>query len=530
MTSIPNNQCLIFARVSSKEQEETGYSLPAQEKLLSEYATRKNFKVNKVFEVAESASGSKERSIFNEMLSYLRKNKIEHLLCEKVDRITRNLKDATRINEWLDESENNKIHFVKQNLIIDKNSRSDEKFRWDIEIVLAKKYTANLSEEVKKGQKEKIAQGGYPNRPPLGYITIGEKGHKTHIPDPKNSLLVTKTFELFATGTYSISAIHKKMNEEGLRQADGAPVSRTRLHRYLQDPFYYGYFRWNGKINKGTHTPLISKTVYDRVQSHLSRGTASPVYQKHLYTFKGMVKCGECGGTISWYLKKGHHYGKCNHHKKCTQYKNYRQESLEEELFKKMTMMSPKSQAVIEWLKKALKASHQKEIEMKTQQKNSLNERSSMLDRREAILYDDRLDEKITPEFYKLKSEQIQNQKITINDELKKLEKDSQNYYEIGYTIHELALKSREIYLSAKTVVEDQRLLLSQLFSDHTITDVNIAINLTLAGEFLLKWMPLVNNNFEPQNLGSDKRKTDSFESANPVLLRGWDSNPRPIG
>ena len=34
-------KAVLFARVSSKEQEETGYSLPAQEKLLKEYATRK---------------------------------------------------------------------------------------------------------------------------------------------------------------------------------------------------------------------------------------------------------------------------------------------------------------------------------------------------------------------------------------------------------------------------------------------------------------------------------------------------------
>ena len=40
-----NNKCVIYARVSSKEQEETGYSLPAQEKLLKEHSEKKNFKV-----------------------------------------------------------------------------------------------------------------------------------------------------------------------------------------------------------------------------------------------------------------------------------------------------------------------------------------------------------------------------------------------------------------------------------------------------------------------------------------------------
>jgi len=42
-------KAVIYARVSSKEQEETGYSLPAQEKLLKEYAERNGFEIAKVF-------------------------------------------------------------------------------------------------------------------------------------------------------------------------------------------------------------------------------------------------------------------------------------------------------------------------------------------------------------------------------------------------------------------------------------------------------------------------------------------------
>ena len=46
------NKAVAYCRVSSKEQEETGYSLPAQEKLLVEYANRKDFNLIKVFPVA----------------------------------------------------------------------------------------------------------------------------------------------------------------------------------------------------------------------------------------------------------------------------------------------------------------------------------------------------------------------------------------------------------------------------------------------------------------------------------------------
>jgi len=126
------------------------------------------------------------------MITYLNKNKIPNLLCEKVDRLSRNLKEAVIANDWVEEDLERQIHFVKQNLVVHKNAKSDEKFRWDIEIILAKKYISNLSEEVKKGQKEKLAQGWLPTKPPLGYNTTGDKGHKIHILDQEKAPFIRK--------------------------------------------------------------------------------------------------------------------------------------------------------------------------------------------------------------------------------------------------------------------------------------------------------------------------------------------------
>lgn len=93
---------VLWARVSTKEQSEDGYSLDAQVKLLREYAKRNNLKVVKEFIVPESASGKQERKKFQEMLQYVKDNKkIKHILFEKVDRATRNFKDSVKLNDWL---------------------------------------------------------------------------------------------------------------------------------------------------------------------------------------------------------------------------------------------------------------------------------------------------------------------------------------------------------------------------------------------------------------------------------------------
>ena len=93
---------VLWARVSTKEQAEEGYSLDSQIKLLRKYAETNNLKIAKEFVVPESASGKQERKRFKEMLDYLESNpKIKNLICEKVDRLTRSIRDLPKLDNWL---------------------------------------------------------------------------------------------------------------------------------------------------------------------------------------------------------------------------------------------------------------------------------------------------------------------------------------------------------------------------------------------------------------------------------------------
>jgi len=93
---------IIWARVSTREQSLEGFSLNAQVKMLREYAMNKNLKIIKEFRVPESASGKQERKQFLVMLNFLQENKrIKHILVEKVDRMTRNFRDAVKLDDWL---------------------------------------------------------------------------------------------------------------------------------------------------------------------------------------------------------------------------------------------------------------------------------------------------------------------------------------------------------------------------------------------------------------------------------------------
>lgn len=513
-------KCLIYARVSSKEQEDTGYSLDAQEKLLQDYAVKNDLGVKKAFRVSESASGKQIRKTFNELLGYANKNNISVILCEKIDRLTRNLKDAASVSDWINEDDKREVHFVKESFIVNKNTRAHENLVWDMKVAIARFYTNNLSEEVKKGQKEKISQGGFPTRPPVGYKTIGEKGHKVHIVDDQQAPLVKKMFELYSTGNYSLNALVDVMHKEGLRSNDGGKIGKSRMHKHLSNPFYYGKMCWNGEIYDGKHEPLISKELFNVVQSKLIRKTDNPQYKTHLPVFKAKIKCEECGGVITWETQKGHWYGHCNHYKKCSQKDYMKQNEVEDQLFPYFENAMPKNDRVLNWLIKAMKESHADEVDYNTQKRESFNRIIRMADKRIEEAYKDKLDGKMPSVLCEKVMKDSTKEKEESIEALGKLSEYRTAYYEAGYAIHELALQATKIYRSPIAKTEDKRMLLSYIFSNLALNERKIGANYTLAFEFLVEWMPRLNRTFELLENRSIKGKKDAFASPCPTLLR----------
>src|ERR1700690_1984011 len=87
-------QAILRARVSSKEQEEEGFSLPAQIRPLQEFAARNGMVIVEQFiDVESSKTGG--RAGFNEMVAYLKRYSAtcRTILVEKTDRLWRNIKD-----------------------------------------------------------------------------------------------------------------------------------------------------------------------------------------------------------------------------------------------------------------------------------------------------------------------------------------------------------------------------------------------------------------------------------------------------
>lgn len=515
------NSSVLYCRVSSKEQEETGYSLPSQEKLLSEYSHKKSFDVVKIFSVAESASGAKQRKVFTEMIEFTSKHDIKNLIVEKVDRLTRNLKEAVFASDWLDEDKERKIHFVKQNLILHKEAKSDEKFRWDMEIVLAKKFISNLSEEVKKGQAEKLRQGWLPTTPPIGYKTIGEKGHKIHVIDPEVAPFIKRAFEMYASGNYSMEALRQELYKEGFRTRSGKMPAKSVIEKLLNEVFYYGAIMWNGVLYpNGKQEPIVSKELFDKTKEVRQRHIA-PAYSKHNFQFKKMMKCGECGGTITAELQKGTVYYHCSHYKECTQKPYTPENEIEEQLLGVFKFFENITSEEAEAIKLKIKEDHSQEIEYKETALRTLNTRYTQLQSRLDILYNDRLDQKITTEAWDKKQAEINEEQSAIQDQISRIKNVETKYFEIWLNILDLAHRAREIY--EKRTPLERRLLLSHIFSNLTLKDDRVLHTLTKPLEVLAKRVQEkidTQNIFEPKKSIVSKRQKSTFVPLCPALLR----------
>src|SRR5262249_13697288 len=252
---------VIYARVSSKEQEKEGFSIPAQLKLLKEYAAAQGFTVAQEYVDVEKPKqpGS---AAFGEMIAeWNGQPAVRTLLVEKTDRLHRILKDWVTVDDLEVE-----IHFPKEGVVLSRDSRSSEKFMHGIKVLMAKNYIDNLSEEARKGQQEKAEQGIWPTFAPLGYRNVaGTDGKKIIEPDPDSAPIITRLFEWYATGTLSLKEAAEEARAAGLvYRKSGAAVPVSTVHTTLRNRIYTGEFEWNGHVYLGKHQPLVTRELWER--------------------------------------------------------------------------------------------------------------------------------------------------------------------------------------------------------------------------------------------------------------------------
>lgn len=449
-------RAVVYARVSTPEQEREGFSIPSQLKLLRDYAGTNSIRIDGEYVDVETAKRS-GRTNFDEMIRYLKRNpSIRTLLVEKTDRLYRNIRDWVTIDGLGVE-----IHLVKENTILSDGSRSSEKFMHGIKVLMAKNYIDNLSEETRKGMLEKAQQGIWPSFAPIGYLNVsGPHGKKVIVGDPELGPLVARAFEWFAAGSYSLKDLAVKIRLAGLvYRKSGKPIGVSTLHSMLRNRIYTGTFEWLGKLYAGSHEPLVSQDVWDNVQEVLDgRSAANVRADPAQFAFTGLMTCGHCGCAMVAEIKKAKYiYYHCSRFKgKCPE-KYVRQEVLEErfsELMRQLTFPV----WVFEEVQNVLRDGHQAEQRERDEARQRLSAEADRLQRRLDILYADRVDGRIDVQFYDRMVAQWRDERARCLRDIELQHSADDNYADDAFEILRL-VQNAHLEFAKRPPIEKRRML-----------------------------------------------------------------------
>src|SRR5437667_7859755 len=177
-----------YIRVSTPKQGQ-GVSLQEQRDAIVRFAERNSFEIATWFEEKETAA-KRGRTVFNRMLKLLQAGRAGGVICHKIDRSARNLKDWADLGELIDGGMN--VHFANESL--DLTSRGG-RLSADIQAVVAADYIRNLREETIKGFYGRLKQGLYPRPAAIGYLDQGPGLPK--LPDPRMAPFIRIIFEKY---------------------------------------------------------------------------------------------------------------------------------------------------------------------------------------------------------------------------------------------------------------------------------------------------------------------------------------------
>jgi site-specific DNA recombinase len=448
-------KAVILARVSTTKQEREGLSLKEiQLPVLRDYAQGRGLEVEREFVFSESA-GYKIRKKFDEMVEYVKaNNSIEAIIAYRVDRITRNFRDAVLIDE-LRLDYNKEIHFVYNKLVISKDTVGRDIQDWDLQVFLAKQYLNRLKEDAVNSAAYMLRNGLLPGKALYGYrnVTLEDK-KKWVVTEPFEAKVVQKMYEWYGSGCFSMLEVRKKLQEDF--EID---FSKGYIDLILKNPFYSGSILYGGKEYPHNYERIIPRDLFDEVQ-RIKAG----YNKKHFkfaglpYLYRGLIRCADCGCMITPEKKKGKYvYYHCTEYNGKHGAKWLREEELTEQ-FARLYKSIQIPKGVVEEITATLRKSHRDKMQFHRTMLESYQREHQKYETRLEKMYEDKLDGSITESLYNKKREEYRAKQKEISGKIASLGIADEEYYLTSEYLLQLANRAYDLFMSSEA--EEKRQLL----------------------------------------------------------------------
>jgi site-specific DNA recombinase len=508
----------IYARKSTDSEDRQVRSIGDQIAELRELAKKENLEVVDLL-VEKQTAKAPGRPVFAEMLKRIEAGEAMGILAWHPDRLARNSIDGGQIIYMVDTGIIQELKFPT--FWFDPTPQG--KFMLSIAFGQSKYYVDNLSENIKRGHRQKLKNGLWPQMAPLGYLN--NKATKMVYVNTEKAPLLKKSFELYASGKYTLKNLRKIISDFGLVGTKGKMLSVSNFQYLLKNPFYHGLIRYNEEYFEGKHEPIISKKLFDQVQEVMLRKSKPQIVDKMKYfLYRGFFHCAECGFTITA-DKKVKKSGKEYTYYYCTK-KNPLHEC-HQNVFTKEENISSQIQTAIQkvslpddwadWMISELENEKKSKAQSSVFFVQNTKEEISKLDEKLEKLMTAYLENALSLEEYRESKNKLINQKQVLKDKLNAFEQKSNNRFELAIKFIQASKEAKIIALQENP--ERIRDFLKKIGSNFRIAEQ------TLNFDFKNAWKILENFNLSARSAEATIAPNLNFE----FLRRERDSNPRGV-
>ena len=257
-----------------------------------------------------SATNTRHRQGFNQMVSDALNGKIDLIVTKSVSRFARNTVDSLSTIRKLKEN-HIEVYFEKENIW---TFDSKGELLLTIMSSLAQEESRSISENVTWGQRKRFADGkiSLPYKHFLGYKK-GENGIPVVVEE--EAKIIRRIFSMFMEGKTPYQ-IAKTLTADGIPTPAGKvnwgattvtsilTNEKYRGSALLQKEFTVDFLEKKKKINEGevqqywierSHQPIIDPEEFDRVQAEFARRKGLGNHYSGSSIFASRIVCGDCG-------------------------------------------------------------------------------------------------------------------------------------------------------------------------------------------------------------------------------------------
>ena len=471
-------KAILLSRVSTEEQQG---ALSAQAFRLAEYAAKLAFDPIQTVEFDESAYKLDRRRFNDIVIKPMQASKVPiALVCDKIDRLLRGFGQELITLDGLRSQGRVELHFPSDNIVLHKDSPATDLFRFSMGVSLAKYYSDSIRDNVKRRFEQMARDGKLFTQAPLGYKNV-------HLPDGTKTVEVDEglrspLIQAFQSRSDSLSyeQIAQQLNAAGVRsRRAGRPITMSRVEEILNNPFYCGTLTYKGHRYPHVYESIISKELFEDCQKVRNKR-----HYKHFkntskpFLFKGLVECAYCGYNVVSSTAKGKYT-----YLKCTQYGGkcgavrVREEALTAQVGELLNGIHiPRSAAgeVLTMLNDLIAADMTQDALRRKELTSELQSTSRKL----SLLYEDRLDGRITTADYDQRAKEYKALHEATQAKLTKTAPEASAKIASAAEVLKLAGMAKELFTSESSKLEHKRGLLDALLSNLSLKGEKLHFNL----------------------------------------------------